>query len=55
MAIIDCHCFLHFRWEAIKFLPKEEKNLCLCYAALRIRRLVCDVPGWFVRAIRFDI
>jgi hypothetical protein len=39
----------------MKFLPKEEKNLCLRYATLRIWRLIGDVPGWFVRAIRFDI
>jgi hypothetical protein len=39
----------------MKFLPKEENNLCLRYAALRIWRLVDDVPAWFVRARRFDI
>jgi hypothetical protein len=36
-------------------LPKEENNLCLRYAVLRIWRLVGDVPGWFVRTMRFDI
>ena len=55
MAIIAGHDFLHFRWEAVKFPPKEENNLCLRYAALRIWRLIGDVPGWFVRAIRFDV
>jgi len=39
----------------MKFLPKEENNLCLGYAALRIWRLIGDVPSWFVGAIRFDI
>jgi len=55
VAIVARHYFLHFRWKAMNFLPKEENNLCLRYAALRIWRLVGDVPGWFVRAMRFDI
>jgi hypothetical protein len=39
----------------MKFLPKDENNLCLRCEALRIWRMIGDVPGWFVRAIRFDI
>jgi hypothetical protein len=55
VAIIAGHYFLHFRWETMKFPPKEEKNLCLHRAAFRIWRLIGDVPGWCLRAIRFDI
>jgi hypothetical protein len=55
VAVIAGHYFLDVRWEAMKFLPKEENNLCLRYAALRIWCLIGDVPGWFVRAMRFDI
>ena len=54
MAIATGHCFLHYRRKAVKFLPKEENNLCLRYAALRIWRLIGDVPGWCLRAIRFN-
>ena len=39
----------------MKFLLKEENNLGLRDAALRIWRLIGDVPGKFVRARRFDI
>jgi hypothetical protein len=55
VAVIAGHYVLHFRREAKKFLPKEENDLCLRYAALRIWRLIGDVPGWFVRSRRFDI
>src|ERR1700735_2294634 len=55
VVIIAGYYFLHFRWEAVKFLPKEKNNLCRRYAMLRIWRLIGDVPGWFVRAIWFDI
>jgi hypothetical protein len=55
VAIIAGYYFLHFRWKAMKFLPKEENSLCLRCEALRIWRMIGDVPGWFVRAIRFDI
>jgi hypothetical protein len=39
----------------MNFLPKEKNNLCLRYAALRIWRRIDDIPGSFVRAMRFDI
>jgi hypothetical protein len=45
VAIIAGHYFLHFRWEAMKFLPKEENNLCLRYTALRIWRLIGDAQA----------
>jgi hypothetical protein len=44
VAIATGHCFLHYRRKAVKFLPKEENNLCLRYAALRIWRLIGDGP-----------
>src|ERR1700760_1947914 len=39
----------------MKFLPKEANNMRLRCTALRIWRLIGDVPGKFVRARRFDI
>jgi hypothetical protein len=39
----------------MKFLLKEENNLGLRDAALRIWRVVGDVTPWFVRVIGFDI
>jgi hypothetical protein len=55
VVIIAGHYFLHLRRKGMKSLPKEENNLSLRYAALWIWRLIGDVPGWSVRAKRFNI
>ena len=55
VVIVASHCFLHIQWQLQKFLPKEKNNLSLGYTTLRVRRLVGDVPGLFVRTGRFDI